>query len=511
MHVFTTESPATLEGVSLLRRHLSRKLRDLRFDSGMIDDLAIAVAELGANLVRHARPQPSRIVLTAEVDGSAMRIDLVDDGGLWTDLPARLDAAKRMIASRDAESGRGLMLVARAMDRWSLASEPEANRLTLWRRIHRRTPLVLLVEDDAGLLDVFTWQIGSACRVVTAGDVESAGLILSSMPVDCVVTDLHLGGESGNALVEWLERDPERPPVPIVVVTGDGDRAVQAGSLELGVERVLTKPVTGAELMAAIRTAMVRSARQRARLMRHFSAVLDSLLADRVPPRGSGFAMQSRSAAAALGGGDAVLCIDRGSTRRLVMLDAMGHGLGAKAAAVALVAMARTLETTVAPETCRDFITGLSALVEHESAMAGFVATALVLDVGNGRVSVASAGHPRPVLVSGGAVTTVAVSGPPLGLVLAAPQTETTLTLGEGDRLFVCSDGVDPFGLACGGPPPEWLVAPLAADGRSVAERADDLASLISETLGPDPEDDWSFLLLGPEDAAPGRRDEQAT
>lgn len=504
MHVLTLETPVTLEGVSLARRRIARSLRELRFDPGLIEDLALAVAELGANLVRHAAPRPERLSISAQVDGSAIRLEMADDGGAWPELPGRLDSARRMIASRDAEGGRGLMLVARAVDRWEFETGPDGNRLKLWRRMHRRTPLVLIVEDDAELLDLFTWQIGSACRVVTAGDLDSAARVLDSLPVDCVVTDLHLGTESGNGLVERLERDPERPPVPIVVVTGDGDRSVHAGSLELGIERVLTKPVSGAEIMAAIRTAMVRAARQRARLMRHFSAVLDALLAERLPDSGAGFEMRSRSAAAALGGGDAVLLIDRGEERRIVMLDAMGHGLGAKAAAVALVAMARTLETTVAPRSCREFVNGLSALVEQESAMAGFVATALVIDLRDGEASIASAGHPRPLLVkAGGSAETVAVSGPPLGLILPEVPTETTIRLAPGDRLFLCSDGVDAYGLACGGPPPDWLVEPLARRGTGIAETADAAAAVIVERLGPDPEDDWSFLLLAPEKRDP--------
>ena len=111
MHVLTLETPVTLEGVSLARRRIARSLRELRFDSGLIEDLALAVAELGANLVRHAAPRPERLSISAQVDGSAIRLEMADDGGAWPELPGRLDSARRMIASRDAEGGRGLMLI----------------------------------------------------------------------------------------------------------------------------------------------------------------------------------------------------------------------------------------------------------------------------------------------------------------------------------------------------------------------------------------------------------------
>jgi hypothetical protein len=127
-----------------------------------------------------------------------------------------------------------------------------------------------------------------------------------------------------------------------------------------------------------------------------------------------------------------------------------------------------------------------------------------VLDLREGAVSIASAGHPRPLLVkANGDAETIAVSGPPLGLVLPEVPAETTIRLAPGDRLFLCSDGVDAHGLACGGPPPDWLVEPLARREADITATAAAAAAVIVERLGPDPEDDWSFLLLAPERGVP--------
>jgi anti-sigma regulatory factor (Ser/Thr protein kinase)/CheY-like chemotaxis protein len=496
MEIFSTVRPATLENLSLMRRELTRKLRDLRLDSGLIEDMQLAIMELATNAIRHAGKAPTTMALSASIDGSALAVVIEDDGAPWPQLVERIEHAKRSISQRDAESGRGLMLSARAIDRVDYKAGPP-NRLSLWRRLHRRKPMILLVEDDREILDIFSFQLGGMCQVVTAHDVETAGEMLTTMPIDCVVSDLHLGSTSGNGLIDYLERDPERLPVPIVIVTGDSNRDVQALSLQLGVEAVLTKPITGKRLLAAVQTAMIRAERQKARLMRHFSAVLESLVATPTPPEAVGYRLASRAATASLGGGDATLHFERGTTHRIVMLDAMGHGLGAKAAALALAAMARTLETIMAPDTASAFISALSALVSEEDAMSGFIGTALVLDLKPDGLSVASAGHPRPVLIGSDRIEPIDISGPPLGMIMTDPVKQLDLVLPEAVRLFACSDGLDPYGLACGEPPPEWLCKALLAKSDDENVMADRIAAICEETLGSEPEDDWSFTLIG--------------
>ncbi len=93
---------------------------------------------------------------------------------------------------------------------------------------------------------------------------------------DAVITDIHMPGMDGLALMHALrERQPE---IPVIVVTGHGtvDTAIQA--LREGATGMLVKPFTAEELLAEVRRALSSSQmRYEALQYRYLSPVLDSI------------------------------------------------------------------------------------------------------------------------------------------------------------------------------------------------------------------------------------------
>ena len=111
---------------------------------------------------------------------------------------------------------------------------------------------VLLVEDDALIRASTADMLQSAgCVVVEAGNVEEAGTILRTAPVDVLVTDVDLGGGSG---IDLAERAAEiTPSTAIVYATGDSG-GVRAAAVAQSV--VLAKPYEQAALVDAVRAAL---------------------------------------------------------------------------------------------------------------------------------------------------------------------------------------------------------------------------------------------------------------
>jgi DNA-binding response OmpR family regulator len=115
---------------------------------------------------------------------------------------------------------------------------------------------VLLVDDDttylAVLVDVLSLH-EPEWGIRTAHDGAAALEELQEQPADLIVTDLAMPDMDGMALVEALssQRSGELPP--IIVVTGYGSRETSRRLLELGVRRVLSKPLHADALLAAIR------------------------------------------------------------------------------------------------------------------------------------------------------------------------------------------------------------------------------------------------------------------
>ena len=117
------------------------------------------------------------------------------------------------------------------------------------------THTVLLIDDDAELVDLlrdYLSQEGFA--VLTAGD-GTTGLASVSPTVDIVVLDVMMPGISG---IETLARIRAGNNVPVLMLTARGDDADRIAGLELGADDYVAKPCTPRELTARIRAILKR-------------------------------------------------------------------------------------------------------------------------------------------------------------------------------------------------------------------------------------------------------------
>src|SRR5678816_2570786 len=101
---------------------------------------------------------------------------------------------------------------------------------------------VLLIDDDAATLQAYTALFAerdSATRVLTAVSAEDGIGLLQTIVFDVVVCDLQLPGMDGLGL---LKKSQEiQPETPVVLVTGYGDRELEAMAAEKGIYAVLHK------------------------------------------------------------------------------------------------------------------------------------------------------------------------------------------------------------------------------------------------------------------------------
>ena len=112
-------------------------------------------------------------------------------------------------------------------------------------------PLRLLVEMTLEVLDV---------EVLACIDVPQARALLARRPVDLLITDLMLPGESGLVLVRELRERPPRPgrELPVLALTAGATAADRRALEALGVRHVMTKPVPAETLLAAVQEALGR-------------------------------------------------------------------------------------------------------------------------------------------------------------------------------------------------------------------------------------------------------------
>ncbi|MDB4973381.1 MAG: Response regulator of zinc sigma-54-dependent two-component system [Myxococcaceae bacterium] len=86
-------------------------------------------------------------------------------------------------------------------------------------------------------------------RSIDAASGEQALSILETERVDAIITDLAMPGMPGLEFMRHVrERDPD---LPILVITGAPAMDTAIGSIDIGVFRYLTKPITPAEIVRA--------------------------------------------------------------------------------------------------------------------------------------------------------------------------------------------------------------------------------------------------------------------
>lgn len=488
-------APATLAGVSQLRRSLRLCLSELRLPTRTRDDLQLAIAELGSNIVRHGEPSATTLRLRLSLERDLLRADLEDDGGPFDGFEQALRTAPAPAAGQ--VSGMGLDFVRQATD--SLQYRPGApNRTVMMRRLHDARPRLLLVEDDNVLRALYSGLLGNAFAVDAVATLGAARDSLASQAPDLIIADLHLEDGKGNETVAGLSPSKDRPLAPLIILTADRRPAVKAALAREGVDALLHKPVTPAELVAAARGALARSARQQASALARLGALLNQDGASPGSTLAAGWRMARAGQAAGLGSGDIVVVLEKADRSRLIMADVMGHGLQAATAGLALTGALRVVNALAGDDPAA-FLQALGGAMASDAALGEIFATVLVVDLlPGGAIEVATAGHPLPlVLDHDGRLERIAGSGPLLGLLRAPTYATSRRRLAPGQRLLLTTDGLEPAAMAADGPPPAWLAEVVRRAQRDPIEAmAAAVAAAMQAQPAPELADDWTILLL---------------
>ena len=124
------------------------------------------------------------------------------------------------------------------------------------------TPDILVIEDDPIMREALAdWLQAAGYGVRTAAD-GSAGLAAVKFAVPAVVvTDIHMPGTNGAAIISELKR--YYPQVAVIAISGlfnSGHGLDADAAIALGAARALAKPFKRAELLRAVAELLGRPA-----------------------------------------------------------------------------------------------------------------------------------------------------------------------------------------------------------------------------------------------------------
>ena len=111
-------------------------------------------------------------------------------------------------------------------------------------------PTILVVDDIAEITALVQFLLEErGVRVLKAHDGATALRLLAQERLDALVLDLAMPGLDGYAVIRQLRQDPERRLMPIIVLSGLGQKQE---ALQAGADDYMEKPCHPDKLLADI-------------------------------------------------------------------------------------------------------------------------------------------------------------------------------------------------------------------------------------------------------------------
>lgn len=116
---------------------------------------------------------------------------------------------------------------------------------------------VLLVDDEPGIIEVlseFISQSSLGLQILTASSVDMALAIIDKESPNVVVSDVVMPKKTGMDLLKELARREKK--IPVIIVSGFGDRNVMRQAWSLGAFDFLDKPINSKRLIENLSIAL---------------------------------------------------------------------------------------------------------------------------------------------------------------------------------------------------------------------------------------------------------------
>lgn len=122
---------------------------------------------------------------------------------------------------------------------------------------------VLVADDDPGILALIERVLGQhPFEVTLCDDAESALVRLQrSGAFDILISDFMLPGISGLDLIRQVRNSAATANLPIVMISGHGNYAMDARAKSAGANAFLRKPFTLSQLKKTVQQLLVQQAR----------------------------------------------------------------------------------------------------------------------------------------------------------------------------------------------------------------------------------------------------------
>jgi DNA-binding response OmpR family regulator len=118
---------------------------------------------------------------------------------------------------------------------------------------------ILVVEDDSNIEQLVSFKLkNSGFEVHTANNGVKALEYLKDHTVDLIITDMMMPVMDGKELVLQLKKDPRLQSIPTIMLTSRSLEKEIVDAFSIGVDDYVKKPFSPQELVARIKTVLMR-------------------------------------------------------------------------------------------------------------------------------------------------------------------------------------------------------------------------------------------------------------
>ncbi|HLO75392.1 MAG TPA: bacteriohemerythrin [Magnetospirillum sp.] len=113
---------------------------------------------------------------------------------------------------------------------------------------------ILVVDDNQNFCQVMRTILEGVgvVDIRVASDLDTARVVLQGKSVDVLVTDWHVGAESGLDLVGWVRAQPELAGLPVLMLSGHERISNREIALNAGADEFMEKPISARGLLICL-------------------------------------------------------------------------------------------------------------------------------------------------------------------------------------------------------------------------------------------------------------------
>lgn len=428
---------ASLLSVRELRNNLNSILNSHNVAPQELQHWLLAFTEAATNVVRHTDPLASFIQLTLSYIDNKWVMVIEDDGGETAvynnifDIPDTLN-----------EGGYGIALIQSlfAQSVYSRIAE-NTNKLIISNPFcsQIKLPTIVLVDDDPVIRKIIHSYLKDKYQIIEFPSAEDAIPFIKKNKIDLILSDISMQGMDGLSMRKNLAGHIETDILPFVFITGNSSDNTRQTAARLGVDDYIVKPVKKTELLDIVSRVLQRSQNLKTRINQRLDPKVTAGLRPQLPSKIDNYNLVVQSRVASAGGGDYLLQHDK-----LILLgDIMGHGEQAKFFAYAHAGYFRGLIYGLYKnEGVNILLNKLSQSMINDSLLSGALTTCIATELNSEYIQLASAGHPKPWLITEEGIDILPVSGMLAGITEDTQYNQFTLQLQPKQRLMLYTDGL---------------------------------------------------------------------